>query len=161
MNFSVMQCIATNVRRFRVERQMTQGQLASQMTEMGVPWGRAAVTNLELNSDLSRATAAQTAPHRRQSLAVEELIAFSLIFRVPLLALLLPQDGEATIDLTPTAAATVADAGELLGGERGMTDSPAPSLADVERIAKRVARQAVEEALTQVTAEVGPPSRPE
>ncbi|MCG6499220.1 XRE family transcriptional regulator [Kitasatospora sp. A2-31] len=77
--------------------------LAAACTELGVPTAANAVNKIE------------TA--RRESIKLEEAIAFAVASGVPLVSLLVPLDGEAEVDLLPNLRLPVWEAATLITGE--------------------------------------------
>ncbi|MFB7474336.1 hypothetical protein [Kitasatospora sp. NPDC056184] len=77
--------------------------LAAACTELGVPTAANAVNKIE------------TA--RRESLKLEEAIAFAVAAGVPLVSLIVPLDGEAEVDLLPNLRLPVWEAAMLITGE--------------------------------------------
>lgn len=111
--------IAERVRDLRERSGLTQGELADRMAELGVPWKRATVINLETRAPSSRGSGAG-----RDAVTVQELLALAVIFDVPPIWLLAdPREG------TPTPITAKLDRDPWnsllwLGGRQALTDTP-------------------------------------
>jgi transcriptional regulator with XRE-family HTH domain len=133
---TVTQTIATRVRQLRLSRGMSAKGLAERMQEVGIPWKREIVANLEHG--------------RRATVGVDELFALAVIFDVAPTALCVVVT-EAEIGITPTEVMNPVDALLWIAGvqPRGSESGPWLESTAPNRIARDFAtgRSGVEEFL--------------
>lgn len=85
------QAAAQRMKELRVKRGLTAAQLAGRMTELGIPWDRSIVANLENG--------------RRRSLSVDEMLGLAVALNVAPVHLLVPVDGDSEpYHITPAVA---------------------------------------------------------
>ncbi|WP_404868535.1 XRE family transcriptional regulator [Kitasatospora griseola] len=95
--------VGAAVKTLRMEAGLSAPDLATACTELGVPVTGNAINKIETL--------------RRESLKLEEALAFAVALRVPLVSLIVPLDGEAEVDLLPNLRLPVWEAAMLITGE--------------------------------------------
>ena len=114
--------VAARVRELRERSGLRQADLARKMAELGIPWKRGTVVNLE-----KRAAAVRDGAPGRDAVTAQELLALARVFDVPLPWLLVdPEAGTAV----PIAKGVEADAWTALlwlVGKQALTDPPGPA----------------------------------
>ncbi len=95
--------IGIAIKALRINAGLSAPELAAACTELGVPVAANAINKIETQ--------------RRESLKLEEALAFTAALGVPLVSLIVPLDGEAEVDLLPNLRLPVWEAAMLITGE--------------------------------------------
>jgi transcriptional regulator with XRE-family HTH domain len=82
-----VEVVARRMRELRRRRELSAAQLAERMREVGIPWKREVVANLETG--------------RRASVGVDELLALAVVLQVAPVHLLVPLEGDEPYQVTP------------------------------------------------------------
>ena len=90
--------VADRVRWLRERSGMSQAELAEQMTELGTPWKRATVVNLEKRGTTTRKKPGTAAG--RDAVTVQELLTLALVLHVPPVWLLTDPTSGAAVPVT-------------------------------------------------------------
>jgi transcriptional regulator with XRE-family HTH domain len=134
--------VADRVRSFRERSGMSQAELAERMAELGTPWKRATVVNLEKRGMMSakRGTAAG-----RDSITAQELLTLAQALSVPPVWLLADTESGTPVPIAKGIDVAPWSALMWMTGKKSLTDDPGPawdfaevSLADVYEVATLV-----------------------
>jgi transcriptional regulator with XRE-family HTH domain len=111
--------IAARVRALRKDRGWSAERLADAMREVGVPFDKTVVANLETG--------------RRRFVTVQELLALAVVLGVAPTHLLVPLDDETPYALTPHRAGTAAQARAFVRGEDPLDLDPTTYFTEVPK----------------------------
>ncbi|MEV0530883.1 helix-turn-helix transcriptional regulator [Kitasatospora sp. NPDC050463] len=107
--------IAQAVKTHRVQRGMTTSDLSAACVARGVPIAANTITKIEKGL--------------RDSLKVEEALVLAHALDLPLVALLIPLEGQADVDLLPEVTLSVWEAAAWVTGEDNLGEAPPPGSA--------------------------------